>query len=55
VRLYAGYAAFYKVEQGPELRDPVWRWLTAEDNYRARAFHDQISTRTVFLTCEMKI
>jgi GNAT superfamily N-acetyltransferase len=131
-RLYAGYAAFYKVAQGLEMRDIVWRWifeaekelealvavdasgrvvglahyrpllrplratvdgflddlfvdparrgtgiaqalmrglaevgrargwatirwLTAEDNYRARAFYDQISSRTVFLTYEMKI
>ena len=131
-RLYAGYAAFYKVEQGPEMRAVVWdwifeaenelealvavdasgavvglahyrrllrplravvggflddlyvdpahrgsgvaqalmralaevgrtrgwasmRWLTAEDNYRARGFYDQISSRTVFLTYEMKI
>ncbi len=26
-RLYAGYAAFYKVEQTPEMRDKVWSWL----------------------------
>ena len=26
-RLYAGYAAFYKVEQTPEMRDTVWRWI----------------------------
>ena len=31
------------------------RWLTAEDNYRARSFYDRISSRTVFLTYEMKI
>jgi GNAT superfamily N-acetyltransferase len=131
-RLYAAYAAFYKVAQTPEMRDIVWRWifeaenelealvavdasgavaglahyrhllrplravvggflddlfvdpahrgtgvaqalmrglaelgrargwatirwLTAEDNYRARGFYDQISSRTVFLTYEMKI
>jgi ribosomal protein S18 acetylase RimI-like enzyme len=130
--LYAGYAAFYKVEQTPQMRETVWnwifdadnelealvaveesgavvgiahyrrllrplravvggflddlfvepsrrgggvaqalmrglaevarargwatiRWLTAEDNYRARGFYDQLSSRTVFLTYEMKI
>jgi len=130
--LYAGYAAFYKVEQTPQMREIVWRWifdaenelealvavdesgrvvglahyrrllrplravvggflddlfvepsrrgsgvvqalmrglaevgrargwatirwLTAEDNYRARGFYDRISSRTVFLTYEMKI
>jgi GNAT superfamily N-acetyltransferase len=26
-RLYAGYAAFYKVEQTPEMRDTVWGWI----------------------------
>jgi GNAT superfamily N-acetyltransferase len=130
--LYAGYAAFYKVEQTAQMRETVWswifdaenelealvaveesggvvglahyrrllrplravvggflddlfvepsrrgggvaqalmrglaevgrargwatiRWLTAEDNYRARGFYDQLSSRTVFLTYEMKI
>ncbi|HUE11748.1 MAG TPA: GNAT family N-acetyltransferase [Steroidobacteraceae bacterium] len=131
-RLYAGYAAFYKVEQTAEMRRIVWRWifdaenelealvaldgdggvvglahyrpllrplratvggflddlfvepklrgtgvaqalmqglaekgraagwssirwLTAEDNYRARSFYDQVAARTVFLTYEMKL
>jgi GNAT superfamily N-acetyltransferase len=27
--LYAGYAAFYGVEQTPAMRDCVWSWLTA--------------------------
>lgn len=26
-RLYAGYAAFYKVDQTSEMRDTVWGWL----------------------------
>ena len=26
-RLYAGYAAFYKVEQTSEMRDRVWGWI----------------------------
>jgi ribosomal protein S18 acetylase RimI-like enzyme len=26
-RLYAGYAAFYKVEQTEAMRDTVWSWL----------------------------
>jgi ribosomal protein S18 acetylase RimI-like enzyme len=131
-RLYAGYAAFYKVEQTEAMRATVWqwifderrelgalvavdasgravglahyraqlrplratiagflddlfvepelrgsgvvqalmrsladigraqgwasiRWLTAEDNYRARGFYDTIAARTVFLTYEMKL
>ena len=26
-RLYAGYAAFYKVQQTPEMRATVWGWI----------------------------
>jgi GNAT superfamily N-acetyltransferase len=26
-RLYAGYAAFYKVAQTPEMRERVWGWI----------------------------
>ncbi len=26
-RLYAGYAAFYKVTQTPEMRERVWGWI----------------------------
>lgn len=26
-RLYAGYAAFYRVTQTPQMRDTVWGWL----------------------------
>ncbi len=29
-RLYAGYAAFYKVEQTAAMRDTVWAWLMDE-------------------------
>jgi ribosomal protein S18 acetylase RimI-like enzyme len=29
-RLYAGYAAFYKVEQTATMRDTVWSWLMDE-------------------------
>jgi GNAT superfamily N-acetyltransferase len=131
-RLYAGYAAFYKVAQTPEMRATVWqwifdndnelealvaidaagrvvglahyrpllrplravvagflddlfvqpalrgtgaaqalmqaladvgrangwstiRWLTAEDNYRARSLYDRIASRTVFLTYDMQL
>lgn len=31
-RLYAGYAAFYKVEQTAEMRDRVWSWLRDPDH-----------------------
>jgi GNAT superfamily N-acetyltransferase len=131
-RLYAGYAAFYRVEQTAAMRDTVWRWLldpahevdglvavapdgrivglahfrpfarplapavggflddlfvepaargsgaasalikavarvgrergwsvlrwiTAEDNYRARAAYDRLATRTKWLTYEISL
>ena len=31
-RLYAGYAAFYKVDQTPEMRATVWGWLQDLDH-----------------------
>ena len=31
-QLYAGYAAFYKVEQTPEMRARVWSWLQDPDH-----------------------
>jgi hypothetical protein len=130
-KLYAGYAAFYQVDQTPQMRATVWswlqdpahevkglvavddvgraiglihfrpfarpraattggllddlfvspearfgaaqalieavkdlgrrrgwsvvRWMTADDNYRARAAYDRISDRTKWLTYEIKL
>lgn len=131
-RLFAGYAAFYKVAQTPQMRERVWhwlfdpdheaeaivalddagraiglahyqafarplgantacflndlfvdpqargsgaaealmvalqeicrqrdwaviRWLTAEDNYRARAFYDRIGRKTPFLAYQIDV
>lgn len=131
-RLYAGYAAFYKVAQSPEMRATVWgwifdpthgtealvacdrsgdviglahfrpfarplsataggflddlfvdpaargsgaaealidaladegrkrgwsviRWITAEDNYRARAVYDRMAARTQWLTYDIRL
>lgn len=31
-RLYAGYAAFYEVEQTEEMRDRVWSWIQDQDH-----------------------
>lgn len=130
--LYAGYAAFYKVNQTPAMRDTVWgwlmdaghstegfvavdgdgtlvglahirpfarplsatvggflddvfvdpqarglkaadaliaaikaagaargwsviRWITAEDNYRARAVYDRVAVRTPWVTYDIKL
>ncbi len=33
----------------------VIRWITADDNYRARAVYDKIATRTQWLTYDIKI
>lgn len=37
VRLYAGYAAFYKVEQSEAMRDRVWGWIH-DPAHEVRAF-----------------
>ncbi|HLS69378.1 MAG TPA: GNAT family N-acetyltransferase [Kiloniellales bacterium] len=31
-RLYSGYAAFYKVQQTPEMRARVWGWIQNRDH-----------------------
>lgn len=33
----------------------VVRWLTADDNYRARAKYDQHATRTMWITYDMPV
>lgn len=33
----------------------VVRWITADDNYRARVRYDQIATRTMWITYDMKV
>ena len=38
-------------------REQKWqviRWITAEDNYRARSFYDRVSKRTNWLTYEIR-
>lgn len=32
---------------------PAVRWLTAEDNYRARSLYDRVGTRTAFILYEL--
>lgn len=34
---------------------PVVRWITADDNYRARGVYDDIATRTMWITYDMKV
>lgn len=36
-RLYAGYAAFYRVEQSDAMRDRVWQWIH-DPAHEVRAF-----------------
>lgn len=33
---------------------PVVRWITADNNYRARAVYDRTATRSMWITYEMK-
>ena len=32
----------------------VVRWITAEDNYRARALYDRVAVKTAWLTYDMQ-
>lgn len=43
------------VEVGKERNWSVIRWLTAEDNYRARSSYDQIAFRTKWVTYDIKL
>jgi hypothetical protein len=39
-------------------RDRGWskiRWITADDNYRARSKYDQIAVRTMWVTYDMAV
>jgi hypothetical protein len=33
----------------------VIRWITADDNYRARAVYDRVATRTKWVTYDLKL
>ena len=48
--LYAGLE-----EKGRELGWPFIRWITADDNYRARSVYDQLSTRTHWVTYQLDL
>jgi len=43
------------VEVAREKNWSVVRWLTAEDNYRARSSYDKIATKSKFLTYDIKV
>ena len=34
---------------------PLVRWLTADDNYRARGVYDDVATRTMWVTYQMNV
>lgn len=34
---------------------PIVRWITADDNYRARGLYDQLSSKTMWNTYQMEI
>ena len=31
------------------------RWITADDNYRARGLYDKLATRTMWVTYDLKV
>jgi len=43
------------VAEGRERNWTVVRWITAEDNYRARSSYDKIATRTKWLTYDIAL
>lgn len=49
--------ALYKEleNQGKEKGWPLIRWITAENNYRARAVYDQLSSKTHWLTYQLDL
>lgn len=42
-------------EEGRRRGWSVIRWITADDNYRARSSYDRMATRTMWITYERKI
>lgn len=53
----AGAAEALMEALGEEARRRDWsvvRWITAEDNYRARGMYDRVSTRTEWVTYEFE-
>jgi GNAT superfamily N-acetyltransferase len=49
-------ALFSTLEEDAKKRGwPLIRWLTGDDNYRARAVYDKLATRTMWLTYQMDI
>lgn len=52
----SGAARALLVALADEARSRGWsvvRWITADDNYRARGLYDQLATRTTWLTYDM--
>ena len=43
------------MQVGRERNWSVIRWITAEDNYRARSSYDKIATRTKWVTYDIKL
>jgi GNAT superfamily N-acetyltransferase len=51
-----GKALFGALEDhAREQKWPIIRWITADDNYRARALYDQLATKTMWNTYQMDI
>lgn len=42
-------------EIGRERGWPLYRWITAEDNYRGRGFYDRMSTKTQWVTYQHEL
>jgi GNAT superfamily N-acetyltransferase len=42
-------------EEARQHRWPLVRWLTGDDNYRARGVYDRLATRTMWLTYQLDV
>ena len=42
-------------EHGKQQSWPIIRWITADDNYRARGLYDQLSNKTMWNTYQMDL
>ncbi|MCA9835771.1 MAG: GNAT family N-acetyltransferase [Trueperaceae bacterium] len=49
-------ALFKRLQEEAKLRGwPLVRWITADDNFRARAVYDRLAKRTMWITYQMDV
>ena len=53
IKLYCGYAKFYKVTMSHEILDTLWEWIHNE-THNAKKLYDKIANNTGFELYELK-